>query len=540
MGLAGRKAKQRIGADPRNLTWADDASKFGQTYLQKLGWDPSKGLGVSGEGMTSHIKVRQKLNLLGIGSNASREDADPMVAWKQNREYEELLKRLNEEQEDKDEKDEEIKEDTESGEVKEKKKRKKRDGDAQDDANADDEKTREKKKHKKDKKKKRKGGSPNEKAEDEDDKQEASLREPESTSEPSSTSVPAPAPIIQAPTPRPMAHRARFLRSKQLASRSSTAVAEILGISSPNSTPGPSSSLGGTPFPPNSTTPSLNPTPSFTPTAAPEVGQDKDQEIRTASTSVHDYFKEKLAARALARSGTSNAITPSSPSSFNSTPGPSSTPTGSASSSTRQSSSTDAANRGSQSKNQNETEDNNEAPRAGLGSRANYNISSFTKEDGDAPRAGLALGAKSKPGLGFGGLMGGFVSASHMENGEIGRGSAASPDPDGDRGELDGPQDEEGEVKTKRKKEKKEKKKRKGDKREEDAIQEEADVEVRNEERKSKSKPTKSVPSKAAPATDDVHDESAKKRREREEKKEKKEKKKKRKEKEEKRESDAC
>ncbi|KAL5512605.1 hypothetical protein ACEPAG_3258 [Sanghuangporus baumii] len=518
MGLAGRKAKQRIGADPRNLTWADDASKFGQSYLQKLGWDPSKGLGVSGEGMTSHIKVRQKLNLLGIGSNASGEGADPMVAWKQNKEYEELLKRLNEGKDGKDERDEEIKEDEGSGEVKEKKKRKKRDGDVQDDANADDEKTKEKKKHKKgkkDKKDKRTDESPNEKAEEEADKQEASIREPESTSEPSSISVPAPAPIIQAPTPRPMAHRARFLRSKQLASRSSTAVAEILGISSWNSTPGPSSSsLGGTPFTPNSTTPSLNPSPSFTPTPAPEVGQGQDQEIRTASTSVHDYFKEKLAARALARSGTSSAIIRSSSPSSNSTP--------------------DVARRVSQSKNRNETEDGNEAPRAGLGSRVNHNMSSFTEEDGDAPRSGISPGMEPKSKLGFGALMGGFTSASHVENGEIGRGST-SPGRDGNCGELDDSKDEERQVEAKRKKEKKKKK------REEDAVQEEVNGEVRKEERKSKSKSTESATSEASPATDNVNDESAKRKREHNEKKERKEKKKKRKEKKkEQRESDSC
>ena len=91
MGLAGRKTKQRIGHDPRNLAWADgmfvfsytyrisctrplthcflhiDAAKFGQQYLSKFGWDASKGLGAAGEGRTSHLKVSQKLDMLGIG-----------------------------------------------------------------------------------------------------------------------------------------------------------------------------------------------------------------------------------------------------------------------------------------------------------------------------------------------------------------------------------------------------------------------------------------------------------------------------------------
>lgn len=75
MGLAGRKIKQRIGTDPRNLTWADgistvakstpnsllnhlsDASKFGSRYLQSLGWSSGTGLGASGEGRVSHLTV---------------------------------------------------------------------------------------------------------------------------------------------------------------------------------------------------------------------------------------------------------------------------------------------------------------------------------------------------------------------------------------------------------------------------------------------------------------------------------------------------
>ena len=50
----------------------EDASKFGQTYLSKFGWDPSRGLGVSGDGRTSHVKVVQKLNLMGIGAGAQQ------------------------------------------------------------------------------------------------------------------------------------------------------------------------------------------------------------------------------------------------------------------------------------------------------------------------------------------------------------------------------------------------------------------------------------------------------------------------------------
>ncbi|KAF7298096.1 G-patch domain-containing protein [Mycena chlorophos] len=93
MGLSGRKTKQRIGSDPRNLAWADDAAKFGAAYLSKFGWDASKGLGAEGDGRLSHIKVSQKLDMLGIGAAQQR---DPNgIAWKQNRDFERVLERLN-------------------------------------------------------------------------------------------------------------------------------------------------------------------------------------------------------------------------------------------------------------------------------------------------------------------------------------------------------------------------------------------------------------------------------------------------------------
>ena len=67
---------------------------FGLSYLSKFGWDDSKGLGSSGDGMKTHLKVQQKLNMMGIGAEHQR---DPNgIAWKQDKEFEALLKRLNE------------------------------------------------------------------------------------------------------------------------------------------------------------------------------------------------------------------------------------------------------------------------------------------------------------------------------------------------------------------------------------------------------------------------------------------------------------
>ena len=62
MGLAGPKQKQRISQDPRNLKWSNDTDKFGYKMLAKMGWNSGKGLGANQDGITSHIKVSQKLN----------------------------------------------------------------------------------------------------------------------------------------------------------------------------------------------------------------------------------------------------------------------------------------------------------------------------------------------------------------------------------------------------------------------------------------------------------------------------------------------
>jgi Pin2-interacting protein X1 len=70
-----------------------DVARFGQSYMSKLGWGPSKGLRASGDGMKSDLKVSQKLDMLGIGAAHQK---DPHgIAWKQNKDFEALLQRLN-------------------------------------------------------------------------------------------------------------------------------------------------------------------------------------------------------------------------------------------------------------------------------------------------------------------------------------------------------------------------------------------------------------------------------------------------------------
>jgi Pin2-interacting protein X1 len=105
-----------------------DAARFGSNYLAKFGWDCSKGLGASGEGMTSHLKVSHKLDMLGIGAAHQR---DPNgIAWKQNKDFENLLKRLNGEGAVEGfKKAEEVVEDCQGGEKEKKRKKKKEVGD---------------------------------------------------------------------------------------------------------------------------------------------------------------------------------------------------------------------------------------------------------------------------------------------------------------------------------------------------------------------------------------------------------------------------
>ncbi|KAJ7714935.1 hypothetical protein B0H14DRAFT_656772 [Mycena olivaceomarginata] len=192
MGLSGRKEKQRIGNDPRNLTWADDAAKFGSSYLSKFGWDSSKGLGAEGEGRVSHIKVSQKLDMLGIGAAQQR---DPNgIAWKQNKDFERLLERLNADTEP------EVKTEATEGDEEEKK-RKREDGD------------------------------------------EAVVKKKRRKSEPVTeaevvVAVEAAKPLV----PRHRAHRARAIAAKNIASKSAAAIAEILGVA-----PTPSTTATATP-----------------------------------------------------------------------------------------------------------------------------------------------------------------------------------------------------------------------------------------------------------------------------------------------------
>ncbi|QID85324.1 telomerase inhibitor [Saccharomyces pastorianus] len=75
MGLAATRTKQRFGMDPRNTAWSNDTSRFGHQFLEKLGWKPGMGLGLSPmDSPTSHIKVSIKDDNVGLGAKLKRKE----------------------------------------------------------------------------------------------------------------------------------------------------------------------------------------------------------------------------------------------------------------------------------------------------------------------------------------------------------------------------------------------------------------------------------------------------------------------------------
>jgi len=284
MGLSGRKIKQRIPQDPRNLSWADDASRFGSTYLSKLGFDHTDKdatLGISGVGLTQHLKVHHKLDVFGIGAQHTK---DPNgIAWKQNRDFENLLKRLNA--------DSEHPTGEKAGPAPIDGFQPARADGLAADATAvgsgtkgrDEERKMEKERGQKKKKRRRDASEtsqPFEKASKKRKRAESTTAAPDTESVdtcPSSSNM-----LTREATTTARkyhhhgrAHRARFIASKRLAATSSAAVAEILGI--PSSSAASPSVSGVT-----------------TPEVTPQVEDDEHEHLTVSSKSVADYFKEKM------------------------------------------------------------------------------------------------------------------------------------------------------------------------------------------------------------------------------------------------------
>ncbi|KAF8639515.1 hypothetical protein AX17_001420 [Amanita inopinata Kibby_2008] len=294
MGLSGRKVKQRIGADPRNLSWADDASKFGSAYLAKFGWDSSKGLGAAEEGRTSHIKVAHKLDMLGIGAANMR---DPNgIAWKQNKDFENLLKRLNEGVDVKGGEGEGLRvagfvseaQVVQEGEVCE----------SAEVGSESLEKEKGKEKREKDRGKKDKESKEKRKGREGDEEDQKIKKRKRSEQDESVGTMPKPQEMTSAAAGQPVmqrhrAHRARAIAAKKMVSNSASAISEILGIAPMPLIP---ITLSG----------------SATPQGQLTTLDDEDvmgEKITKSTKSVADYFKEKLLSKS---SGSSGSSTPTS------------------------------------------------------------------------------------------------------------------------------------------------------------------------------------------------------------------------------------
>ena len=337
MGLSERKTKQKLGADPRNLAWANgksalirpslseprepqtdwqklDNSRFGQQYLEKFGWTAGSGsgLGASGQGRLSHISVAQKLNLLGIGGNNGN-NGD--VSWTQNRDYEMMLKRLNTSggDDDGDEGEECIKVSMiPDGFVRAVEGKVTDEMVATNGVSIEEVHEKEQKRLRKERKRKEKAAA----------KANASIENggtslgvaPSPTIMDAAPTVSSSRSVPSSAKPRrglayvafttsrtrkmtdfmfPISHRAKFRASKQLASSNPAALIEILGISQsaiPSEAPSQTQSALDTPV----DSPSPAPTPT---TTIPQHRHAADDQIRTSTTSVADYFAAKMKAR---------------------------------------------------------------------------------------------------------------------------------------------------------------------------------------------------------------------------------------------------
>jgi Pin2-interacting protein X1 len=268
--------------------------------------------------------------MLGIGMQHHQNDPNG-IAWRQNRDFENLLQRLNngteaigsfhkargsspsEEEEVSAEAVDSAHDPDEGADAtkleKKKKKQKKRKALQEEEVQGAHDK-RERKKRKKSKS----DVAPADDASPSLEAQAAATTTPESTPVPlASIAAPAPIRALYVADSRlvlnsrtyfrllydsPRAHRARIIAAKQMAASNSAALAEILGI--------PSSSSSTAVTAPASPSPLTNATAATTPTPTPRATSDAQEEdplqkLTTAAQSVDDYLRAKLGAKASAQ-----------------------------------------------------------------------------------------------------------------------------------------------------------------------------------------------------------------------------------------------
>lgn len=89
---------ERIGYDPRNLSWSEDKNRFSVQHMSNLGWKENTGLGKDQSGNANHIAVVRKIDNGGIGMGRLRKEGQELSAGagQAGAGLEDVLKRLAE------------------------------------------------------------------------------------------------------------------------------------------------------------------------------------------------------------------------------------------------------------------------------------------------------------------------------------------------------------------------------------------------------------------------------------------------------------
>ncbi len=89
---------ERIGLDPRNLSWSEDKNRFSVQHMANLGWKENTGLGKDQSGNANHIAVVRKADNGGIGMLRMRKEGQELSAGagQAGAGLEDVLKRLAE------------------------------------------------------------------------------------------------------------------------------------------------------------------------------------------------------------------------------------------------------------------------------------------------------------------------------------------------------------------------------------------------------------------------------------------------------------
>lgn len=91
---AAELTSERIGYDPRNISWSGDKDRFSYKHMTALGWTDTSGIGgASLTGNAKHIAVIQKLDSSGIGMARAMKEGDA-VGGQARAGLEDVLKRL--------------------------------------------------------------------------------------------------------------------------------------------------------------------------------------------------------------------------------------------------------------------------------------------------------------------------------------------------------------------------------------------------------------------------------------------------------------